>query len=273
MHRITHRTVRFALLLFWGSLVTGSTAFSQGQPAAPEALIGIGFGAGFPAYQSASAELQVQAGSFGVAARAAFGSVGVAGGLQARGYLPLPLGVPHFVGVGIDAYAGDIAPHVVFGLHLPLNEAWRFDLEGGAAYPIIDTNRRWVPYVRAGISLTFLAQGAPANRSGGPLTPTGSGSSCVVSAPDEGLIPASIASEIATLERRYTAIYGSLYRDLNYSSSIAAVNTSDRFATVKLDYAGSVVQRINGVLLEASGRAEVDLVWRSCRWVRTDLRY
>lgn len=69
------------------------------------AAFGVAFG--FPAYRTVGLGASLQAGAFGAAVRAAWGSAGIAVGLQARAYPPVPWPVPTYVAAGADLYGRD----------------------------------------------------------------------------------------------------------------------------------------------------------------------
>ncbi|MDF1522082.1 MAG: hypothetical protein P1P87_04600 [Trueperaceae bacterium] len=238
------------------------------------ASFGVAFG--FPAYRTAGAIASVQAGAVGAAAHVAWGTAGLAVGLQARAYPPVPWPVPTYLAAGADFYAGRITPHVAVGAHVPIAERWRLDLEGGVAWtPLLDA-RQMVPYASAGVSYA-LAVGLAPSSSTAPADAAPDGrpavGRCVAGDPDPAQLDAAIDATVRRFVADATATYGSVYRDLRYRVRVVERDVDGALATVVVAYDGSVVERLTGRVLEASGTAEVDFRWGGCAWVRRALRY
>jgi hypothetical protein len=273
------RLLSIGLLLAVASTGSAQTASAPAGPDTPPVLLSFGVGGGFPSYQAGGAQVNMQTGSVGFSVRANWGATGIAAGMQMRGFLPLPIGIPSFVGIGVDIYGGGMAPHAVFGVAVPLGESLRFEIEGGAAYPEIGLGRTAVPYFRVSLSWDFLLADLPRDGSlASPEASSGFGfaltsSTCPASEPDPALIPGALAAQIARFVQQNTAVYGSLYTNLQYETQVLETRVIGDRATVVLAYSGSVVQRAGGILLDASGTAEVDFAWRRCQWSRTALRY
>jgi hypothetical protein len=236
------------------------------------AAFGVQFG--FPAYRTAGVTGSFQARFVGLALRVGGGPGGVAVGAQARAYVPLPLPVPTFVGAGFDAFDGRFAPHVVAGVHVPVAERWRLDVEGGAAWvPLLDD---WlvVPYLGAGVSYAFSIGWSPgeANASERPAAGTAA-PRCVPGPPDVGALDAAVAATVRRFVADAIGTYGSVYRGLRYSTSVRTLAQEGARATMGVAYEGSVTEILTGREVAASGTAEVDFRWDGCRWLRTALRY
>lgn len=237
------------------------------------AAFGVAFG--FPAYRTVGLGASLQSGAFGAAVRAAWGSAGVAVGLQARAYPPVPWPVPTYVAAGADLYGSGVAPHLAVGAHVPLAERWRLDVEAGVAWPPLLDTRTLAPYLSLGVGYAFALTIAPtappiatAAASGG-----GAGDACVAGDPDAALLNAAVDATVRRFVADATATYGSLYRGLDYRVRIVERDVRGVDARVALAYQGSVVERATGRTLDASGTAEVTFRWRRCGWLRTGLTY
>ncbi len=272
-----------------GALLLGTVA-GQGAPASADApddavssgvvddapaMAAFGVAFGFPAYRTAGLGASLQSGAFGAAVRAAWGSAGVAVGLQARAYPPVPWPVPTYLAFGADLYGGAIAPHVAIGVHVPVAERWRLDVEGGVAWPPLLDARPLTPYLSLGASYAFALAIAPAPVPVGAPTPTGArpATACVAGPPDPALLDGAVDATVRRFVADATATYGSLYRGLDYRARIVERDVRGGDARVSVAYEGSVVLRATGRTIEASGTAEVTLRWRGCDWARTGLTY
>ncbi len=240
------------------------------------AVASFGVQFGFPAYRTASLAASLQARFVGFAVRAGGGPGGVAFGLQARAYPPIPIPLPVFLAGGLDLYAGRVAPHLALGVHVPLGGGWRIDVEAGAAWtPLLD-EVRVAPLLGIGASYAVpfglptgggapVATAAVSERAGGPT--------CEPGAPDLAALDAALAATVSRFVADAVATYGSVYRDLRYRTSVVDRRVEGDRATVTVRYAGSVVEILTGQVVEAAGQAEADFRWDGCRWRRTGLRY
>lgn len=241
------------------------------------AIAAFGVVVGFPAYRTVSLSASIQAEFLGAAVRVGYGTVGFAGGVQARAYPPVPWPVPTFVGVGADIYDGRIAPHVAVGAHVPIAERWRVDVEGGVAWtPLVDTYQV-APFLTFGASYAF-ATDLPASTPRADDEPTGPApariaAGCPATEPDPSSLRRAVGATVDRFVADATATYGSVYRNLRYRTSIDDIDVDGARATVRVDYDGSVVERLNGRTHDASGTAEIDFRWNGCGWTRTGLRY
>jgi hypothetical protein len=238
------------------------------------AVVAFGVQFGFPAYRTAGVSGSFQARFVGLALRVGGGPGGMAVGVQARAYVPLPLPVPTFVGAGFDAFDGRLAPHVVVGVHVPVAERWRLDVEGGAAWvPLLDD---WlvVPHLGVGVSYAFAIGWSPgeANASERPAAGTAA-PRCLPGPPDVGALDAAVAATVRRFVADAIGAYGSVYRGLRYSTSVRPIAQEGTRATMGVAYEGSVIEVLTGREVAATGTAEVDLRWDGCRWLRTALRY
>jgi hypothetical protein len=259
----------------WAQEAPGDAAATE--PSAPEpvpAIASFGVQFGFPAYRTAGVTAGVQARFVGLAVRVGGGPGGVAVGVQGRAYLPLPIPVPTFLGAGVDVYAGRFAPHVVLGLHVPVAERWRLDVEGGVAWtPLLD-DVRVTPYLGIGASYALAVGLTPSTSDPVAASATGASSSaCVPGPPNRDALDAAVATTVRRFVSDAVATYGSVYRDLRYRTSVRTISVDGNFATMGVAYDGSVVEILTGREITASGEAEVDFRWDGCRWLRTDLRY
>ncbi len=238
------------------------------------AAFGVAFG--FPAYRTAGIGASLQSGAFGAAVRAAWGSAGIAVGLQARAYPPVPWPVPTYVAAGADLYGSGAAPHVAVGAHVPLAERWRLDVEGGVAWPPLLDARPLTPYLSLGVGYAFALTIAPSTSSTAPApaaADAGAAAACVAGPPDPALLSAAIDATVRRFVADATATYGSLYRGLEYRVRVVDREVRGEDALLTVAYEGSVVERATGRTIEASGTAEVTFRWRGCGWVRTGLTY
>jgi hypothetical protein len=231
---------------------------------------------GFPAYRTAGATASVQAGAVGAAAHVAWGTAGLAVGLQARAYPPVPWPLPTYLAAGADFYAGRITPHVAVGAHVPIAERWRLDLEGGVAWtPLLDA-RQMAPYASAGVSYAVAVGLAPSSSTASAdAAPDGRPAvgRCVPGDPDPAQLDAAIDATVRRFVADATATYGSVYRDLRYRVRVVERDVDGPLATVVVAYEGSVVERLTGREIDASGTAEIDFRWGGCAWARRALRY
>jgi len=240
------------------------------------AVASFGVQFGFPAYRTASASASLQARFVGFAVRAGGGPGGVAFGLQARAYPPIPIPLPIYVAGGVDLYAGRVAPHAAIGAHVPLGGGWRVDVEVGAAWtPLLD-EVRVVPLLGIGASYAMpvgLPTGGGAPAGAGAASERASGPTCEPGPPDLAALDEALAATVRRFVADAVATYGSVYRDLRYRTSVVDRRVQGERATVTIAYSGSVVEILTGRVVEASGEAEADFRWDGCRWRRTGLRY
>jgi hypothetical protein len=277
----------------WAWALTAGAVFAQGGSAASIAgdpmvddVVGtvdeapavgaFGVAFGFPGYRTAGVGASLQSGAFGAAVRAAWGTAGIAVGLQARAYPPVPWPVPTYVAVGADLYGSGVAPHAAVGAHVPLGERWRLDVEGGVAWPPLLAERTLVPYLTLGVGYAFaltIAE-APASTSA-PIAQAGAegAGACAADAPDPALLNAAVDATVRRFVADATATYGSVYRGLDYRVRIVDRDVDGADARVAVAYRGSVVERASGRTIEASGTAEITFRWRGCGWDRTGLEY
>jgi hypothetical protein len=259
----------------WGQGASGDPASAEMvEMDAVPAVAAFGVQFGFPAYRTAGVSASLQARFAGLAVRLGGGPGGFAAGVQARAYLPLPLPVPTFVGVGIDSFGGRLAPHAVLGVHLPVAERWRLDVEGGVAWvPLLD-ERRVVPHIGVGISYALAVGLPPATTAAADRAASGGpGARCQAGPPEPAALDAAVAATVRRFVADAIATYGSAYRGLRYGTAVRVVALEGSAATMGVAYQGSVIEILTGREIAASGEAEVDFRWDGCRWVRTALRY
>jgi len=293
MGRHHRRAARACAAFLTLVLVTAPWAQAQPAPAAGEpgaeaaeaelvaadtvsAVVSFGVQLGFPAYRTASVSASLQARFVGFAVHAGGGPGGVAFGLQARAYPPIPIPLPVYLAGGVDLYAGRVAPHVAVGAHVPLGDGWRIDVEAGAAWtPLLD-EVRIAPLLGIGASYAMpvgLSTGGEAAAGSGGAGERPGGSSCEPGPPDLEALDEALADTVRRFVGDAVATYGSVYRDLRYRTSVVDRRVADDRATVTVRYAGSVVEILTGRVVEAAGEAEADFRWDGCRWRRTGLRY
>jgi hypothetical protein len=149
-------------------------------------------------------------------------------GLQGRAYPPLPIPVPTYVGAGFDFYAGRLAPHLVVGLHVPVAERWRLDVEAGVAWtPLLD-EVRLTPYLGVGASYALAVGWEPSAPGPVPAPEAGPGTACVRGAPDPGALEGAVAATIQRFVADAHGTYGSVYRDLRYRTSVRTISIEGR---------------------------------------------
>lgn len=285
---------RHALLAAALSLLVWASADGAAAPAEPQAdalpsvvvegtverapaSLMLSLHGGLPAYRAASIGAAVKADAFGVALRGAWGSVGGSFGAQLRWYAPLPGAVPVYVGVGADAYAGNLTPHGVVGSHIPLGPAWRLDLEGGVASATLAGERVWTPHLSVGIayaiSLDLPAAGASDGASAVSAATRAAASRCEPGPADPAQLDAAVDREVRSFVRDGVALYGNAYRDLRYRYAIVERSLSGERASVRIRYEGSARAVLGGERVEASGEADASFAWTGCGWRLDDLRY
>lgn len=259
----------------------GESAMIEGFVERAPAILMLSLQGGLPAYRSASVGAALKAEGFGVALSGGWGSVGGAFGAQVRWYPPLPGLVPLYLGVGADAYAGNVTPHGVIGAHVPLGPAWRLELAGGVASATLAGERVWAPHVSVGVAyaISLDLEEDPAATvdgdaaAGAPLVGGSARTRCEPGPPDPWLIDAAVAREVRAFVRDAVALYGNAYRDLRYRYGIVRRSVDGVRADVTVRYDGSARAVLDGGLVEASGEATASFVWTGCGWRLSDLRY
>lgn len=246
---------------------------------APATLM-VGVHGGLPGYRNVGVGAAVKADQFGVALRGGWGTVGASFGAQGRWYPPVPAPLPFYVGLGVDAYAGNATPHAVLGAHVPLSRAWRFDLEGGVARATLAGNTVWAPHVSAGVAYAFtfdLGASEPgegdAGVSSGPSARGPGGARCEPGPPDPGALDAAVGAAVQSFVRDGVALYGNAYRDLRYRYAIERRDLVGDDATVDVRYSGSARAVVGGEVVQAAGVAQARFTWNGCTWRLRDLSY
>jgi len=240
------------------------------------ALAAVGVSAGFPSYQTIAPTLSLQWQHLGFQAKASWTAAGPYVGLQLRGYLPVAIPVPMYVGAGAGFYGKDVSYHAALGAHVPLSLNARLDLEGGIANVPLLNRRSWAPHLAAGVSYAF-----PVETSAGPRATSDSGrsqepiaSGCAASTePDVGGLKGAVDRSVRDFIRSARATYGSIYTDLTYNYSVTGTSVEGDRAKVDVRYSGSVLEIATGQRHSASGTAAATFRWTGCSWVRTGLDY
>ncbi len=83
----------------------------------PPGLVAVGVSVGFPSYQTAAISASVQSQYVGAQLKGSWTAAGPFIGVQLRGYPPLPLPVPLFVGLGVGFYGPNVSYHAALGGH------------------------------------------------------------------------------------------------------------------------------------------------------------
>ena len=246
---------------------------------APATLM-VGVHGGLPGYRNVGVGAAVKADQFGVALRGGWGTVGASFGAQGRWYPPLPAPVPFYVGLGVDAYAGNATPHAVVGAHVPLSPAWRFDLEGGVARASLAGDTVWAPHLSVGVAYAFTidlgaaeAGDEDAAASERPSTRGSLGARCEPFPPDPGALDAAVAATVQSFVRDGVALYGNAYRDLRYRYAIERRDIDGDTAVVTIRYSGSARVIVGGEVVQAAGDAQARFTWSGCAWRLRDLSY
>jgi hypothetical protein len=246
----------------------------------PPATVMVGLHGGLPGYRNVGVGAAIKADQFGVALRGGWGTVGASFGVQGRWYPPLPAPLPFYVGLGVDAYAGNATPHAVIGAHAPLSPAWRLDLEGGVARATLAGTTVWAPHLSVGVSYAFtfdLDAPEPVDGDAAATARPGSrgpfGARCEPGPPDPGALTAAVAASVQSFVRDGVALYGNAYRDLRYRYAIVRREVAADDAVVDIRYSGSARAVVGGETVEAAGVAQARFTWSGCTWRLRDLSY
>ena len=246
---------------------------------APATLM-VGVHGGLPGYRNVGLGAALKADQFGVALRGGWGTVGASFGAQARWYPPLRSPAPFSVGVGIDAYEGNVTPHGVLGAHVPLARSWRLDVEGGAARASLAGTAVWAPHLSVGVSYAFTfdvdAGAGSVDEAAGAPRPTGLdavGTRCEPGPARPERLDDAVHAAVRAVVRDGGALYGNAYRDLRYRYAIERRQVSGDDAVVDVRYSGSARAVVGGELVEAAGVAQVRFTWGGCSWRLRDLQY
>lgn len=262
---------------------SGATAGAQGSggeetSGPPPALGAIGLGGGFPSFQTVAPYISIQAQYVGLQVKTSLTAVGPYFGFELRGYPPVPIAVPLFVGLGGGIYGGNTTYFATLGAHVPLSLHVRLDVEAGAAnVPLLD-KRTWAPYLSLGVSYAFPFE--PTDTSvdfqvAAPLTIGGAPAPVCESEhpPGKGALVAAFHQTLANFLASARATYGSIYKDLKYSYTISSVAISGTRGRVVIHYHGSVVNIATGHKESASGTASATYFWTGCYWVTRSINY
>lgn len=254
--------------------ITGVSFSEDFTDAHIPAVFAVGLASGFPTYQVGAITASVQMEFIGLQLKGGWTVAGPYFGAQVRGYPPLPVGVPLYVGVGGGVYGSNQQFHVVVGTHVPITENLRLDFEAGVANVPLLTERTWVPHIAAGISYAIAVDtstmGDKASNTMGVGTSATVGS-CEASEPDVSLVPTTVNQVVADMIQSARATYGSVYTDLSYHYDIVGVDHQDQHAEVTVSFQGSVRERLSGERHSEAGLAGVALTWTGCGWRAGDV--
>jgi len=270
--------------VFASAAAQGPTPSASAEPVTVEgfverapASVMLSLHGGLPAYRSVTLGATLKAEQFGVALRGGWGTVGASFGAQVRWYPPLPGALPLYVAVGADAYDGSVTPHGVVGVHVPLGQALRFDLEGGVASATLGGERVVTPHLSVGIAYAFSVDVAPSGSgTSSPTTaPTAAGASarCEPEPPNAASLDAAVDASVRAFVRDGVALYGNAYRDLRYRYTIVERRLNAERAEVVVRYSGSARAILGGQLVEAAGDAVASYTWTGCGWRLRELNY
>ena len=251
----------------------------SGSEAGPPPVLGaFGVSAGFPSYQTVAGYFSAQYQYVGFQVKASYTAVGPYVALELRGYPPVPVPVPLFVGIGGGYYGGNVTYFGTLGAHVPLSLHFRLDLEGGVANVPLLAQRTWVPYLSVGVSYAFPfvpTHGGYAPEAAGPLAVAGTpGPVCEKSdKPDRGMLLQAFSGTVKGFLDSARATYGSIYTDLRYSFDITSVRISGDHGVIKIHYSGSVRAIATGKRESASGSASAIYRWNGCGWSTVSVSY
>ena len=262
-------------------------AWAQDPPAASDAvdaaeepvpaLASFGVTVGFPSNQTVAANAAIQSGPVGMALRGGYGpGAGPYGGVTLRLYPPLPgMPVPVWLGGGAGVGVGGVVPHAALGVHVPVAQRIRFDVEAGAAWPMLGLERTTVPHLAVGVSYAFAVELRPvADGAGaGARAARNARPSCEPGPPDPGLLDAALRRAEDAFVDDARATYGSLYRGLSYDLDVEDRDLDGDTAVLTLAYDGSVTEIATGDRIEASGTATATFRWNGCDWRHVGLDY
>lgn len=237
------------------------------------AMFSIGLATGFPTYQVAALTAGVQMEFIGFQLKGGWTVAGPYFGAQVRGYLPIPAGVPVYIGVGGGVYGSSQQFHIVAGTHVPITEHVRLDFEAGVANVPLLTERAWVPHIAAGISYSIAvdtrsAGASPVHMAGGT---GGAAGTCEAAEPDASRIPGAVNQVVTDIIQSARATYGSVYTDLQYAYDIVSVDHQHDRAEVTVQFQGSVRERLSGEPHSEAGVGGVALTWAGCGWRAGDV--
>ncbi len=261
-----------------GSSAEGSSTTTVTDTSPPPVLGAFGVSAGFPSYQTVAGYLSAQYQYLGFQVKGSYTVVGPYVGLELRGYPPVPVPVPLFVGIGGGYYGGNVTYFATVGAHVPLSLHVRLDLEGGVANVPLLAKRTWAPYLSVGVSYAFPfvpTHGGYGPEAAAPMSLAGSpGPVCEKSdTPDRGMLLEAFHRTLKGFLDSARATYGSIYTDLNYSFDITSVRISGDHGVVKIHYKGSVRTIATGKRESASGNASAVYRWNGCGWSTVDVSY
>ena len=243
----------------------------------PPVLGAFGVSVGFPSYQTVAGYISVQDQYVGFQLEGSYTAVGPYVGLELRGYPPVPVPVPLFVGIGGGYYGGNVTYFGTVGAHVPLSLHVRLDVEGGLANVPLLARRSWAPYLSVGVSYAFPfvpTYGGYGPEAAGHLSVAPSGPACVkTGTPDRSALLGAFHRTLQGFLDSARATYGSVYTDLHYSYDVTSVSVSGDRGTVKIHYSGSVRTIATGKKESASGNASAVYRWNGCGWSTVDVRY
>lgn len=283
------RRGRTLLGVLMAALLAGSLAsVASAQDAAPvefegaveraPATLMVGVHGGLPGYRNVGLGAALKSDQFGVALRGGWGTVGASFGAQARWYPPVPSPVPFYVGIGVDAYEGNVTPHGVLGAHVPLSRSLRLDVEGGAARASLAGTAVWAPHLSVGVSyaFTFDVDVSATDETAAAERSAGLGPDALRCEPGPALperLDDAVHAAVRAFVRDGVALYGNAYRDLRYRYAIERRQFSGDEAVVDVRYSGSARAVVGGEVIEATGVAQTRFTWDGCRWRLRDLQY
>ena len=260
-----------------GASADGSSTTTVADDTPPPVLGAFGVSAGFPSYQTVAGYFSAQYRYLGFQLKGGYTPVGPYVGLELRGYPPVPVPVPLFVGIGGGYYGGNVTYFGTLGAHVPLSLDVRLDLEAGVANVPLLARRSWAPYLSIGLSYAFPfvpTHGGYGPKAAGHLSVAGDAVTCEpTDTPDVSqLLPAFHRTLKGFLDSA-RATYGSIYTDLHYSFTITSTHISGKRGVVKIRYSGSVRTIATGKKESASGTATATYRWNGCSWSTEDVSY
>ena len=244
-------------------------------------VVAFGVSGGFPAYQAYAVDASMQYRYLGIAARGSWtSSAGVYGSLEVRGYPPIPGSpVPVFLSAGVGSHRAGLTSFAAAGVHVPLAQHIRLDLQAGAVrVPLLD-QYDFVPYLSIGTSYAFSFDISPALETSRARRAEEARERAVATGigcegePEPSMVNSAVSSTVSAFLRDAQATYGSLYRNLQYSYEITDTDVDGDKASARIRYEGSATEVASGRTISASGSASARYRWNGCSWRRTSLNY
>lgn len=99
------------------------------------------------------------------------------------------------------------------------------------------------------------------------------GAASCPSPPDSASLKAAFGDAVQAYLSGARAMYGAVYRDLQYSFQVQSATVDGDQGSVVASYSGSVTEIANGKVDSASGTIDASFQWQSCSWTMTGFTY